>query len=339
MLSDRPISNDRDTPILEVSHLSTVFDTREGPAPAVQDVSFVLRRGETLGLVGESGCGKTVTALSILRLIRPPGRIASGSVRFEGRELLSLPERDMRDIRGNRISMIFQEPTASLNPVFTIGSQIVEVFLHHKNMDRKEAARRCADMLRHVGLPDVERLMRAYPHQLSGGMRQRALIAMSLACVPDVVIADEPTTAIDVTVQAQILALLRQLKKDFGMAMLLISHDLGVVADICDRVAMMYASHIVETATVAALFEAPAHPYTVGLLRSIPSARLAHSRLPLIPGQVPRPVAYPQGCHFHDRCSFATVQCRAEEPRLEETGDRHAVACWHWKKVREDSYI
>jgi peptide/nickel transport system ATP-binding protein len=260
-------------------------------------------------------------------------------VRFDGRELLSLPERDMRDIRGNRISMIFQEPSASLNPVFTIGSQIVEVFLHHKHMERKEAVLHSADMLRHVGLPDVERLMQAYPHQLSGGMRQRALIAMSLACIPDIVIADEPTTAIDVTVQAQILALLRQLKTDFGMSMLLISHDLGVVADICDRVAIMYASRIVETAAASDLFGAPAHPYTIGLLRSIPSGHAARTRLPLIPGQVPQPSQYPVGCHFHDRCPFATEKCRIDEPALEALGGGHEVACWHWEKVRQDSYI
>ena len=331
--------SDPTAPLLEVSGLTTVFETREGTAPAVQEASFRLHRGETLGLVGESGCGKTVTALSIMRLIRPPGRIAAGSVRFDGRDLLTLPEREMRDIRGNRISMIFQEPSASLNPVFTIGSQITEVYLHHKNMDRKEAAMRSADMLRHVGLPDAERLMAAYPHQLSGGMRQRALIAMSLACIPDIVIADEPTTAIDVTVQAQILDLMRQLKRDFGMAVLLISHDLAVVADMCDRVAMMYASRIVETASSEELFLHPSHPYTIGLLHSIPSTHAPHSRLPLIPGQVPRPTHYPVGCHFHDRCPFATEACRVEEPVLQPIGDEHEVACWHWTKVREESYI
>ena len=327
------------TAVLEVSKLSTVFDTREGVAPAVQEASFVLRAGETLGLVGESGCGKTVTALSIMRLIRAPGRITGGSVMFEGRDLLSLPEREMRHIRGNRISMIFQEPTTSLNPVFPIGSQIMEVYLHHKNMHRREARQRSADMLLHVGLTDTERVMRAYPHQLSGGMRQRVLIAMALACIPDIVIADEPTTAIDVTVQAQILALIRKLKSDFGMAVLLISHDLAIVADMCDRVAMMYASRIVETAPVEALFRIPSHPYTVGLLHSIPSRHAPHTRLPLIPGQVPRPVEYPAGCHFAGRCALATDACRAAEPPLESIADGHEVACWHWEKVRGKSYI
>ncbi|MDT8325663.1 MAG: ABC transporter ATP-binding protein [Bacteroidota bacterium] len=320
-------------PILEVRDLTTVFETDEGMAHAVDGVSFTLSRGETLGLVGESGCGKSVTAMSIMRLIRPPGRIASGSILFLGQDLLALTEREMRALRGTEIGLVFQEAMTSLNPVFTIGDQLTEVLLYHSNNNWTDAYTLSVDMLNRVGIPDPESAMSAYPHQLSGGMRQRALIAMGLVARPSIIILDEPTTAIDVTVQAQVLRLINDLKMEFGMTVLLITHDLGVVAEVCDRVAIMYASHIVECGTVLDIYRRPRHPYTVGLLASIPSFHRRGEKLTIIPGQVPRPTNYPAGCNFHARCEYATETCVLHAPPLEPIDMQHTVACWNWKEV------
>ncbi|MCB2204204.1 ABC transporter ATP-binding protein [bacterium] len=319
--------------ILDVRNLCTVFETDEGIARAVDGVSFSLERGETLGLVGESGCGKSVTAMSIMRLIRKPGRIASGEVLFHGQNLLDLTEREMRAMRGNEIGMVFQEAMTSLNPVFTIGDQMTEVLLYHSENNWSEAYEKSLDMLDRVGIPDPESVMTVYPHQLSGGMRQRALIAMGLVARPSVLILDEPTTAIDVTVQAQVLKLINDLKLEFGMTVLLISHDLGVVAEVCDRVAIMYASHIVECGSVHDIFQRPLHPYTVGLLSSIPSFHARKDRLTIIPGQVPRPTHYPPGCNFQSRCEYATENCVLHEPDRLPVDAHHTVACWNWKEV------
>lgn len=320
-------------PILEVRSLTTVFETDEGVARAVDGVSFSLSRGETLGLVGESGCGKSVTAMSVMRLIRPPGRIAGGEILLHGQDLLALSEREMRALRGTEIGLVFQEAMTSLNPVFTIGDQLTEVLLYHSDNNWSDAYERSVDMLNRVGIPDPENVMTAYPHQLSGGMRQRALIAMGLVARPSIIILDEPTTAIDVTVQAQVLQLISDLKEEFGMTVLLITHDLGVVAEVCDRVAIMYASHIVECGTVMDIFTRPRHPYTVGLLASIPSFHTRGEKLTIIPGQVPRPTNYPAGCNFHSRCEYATENCVLHEPSLVPVDARHTVACWNWKEV------
>lgn len=301
--------------------LRTYFDVEEGTARAVDGVSFRLRRGRTLGLVGESGCGKSVTALSILRLVpSPPGRIASGRILFEGRDLLRLSDEEIRRVRGNRIAMVFQEPMTSLNPVFTIGSQIVEAIVLHQQVSKAEARRRTIELLRRVRIPAPEERIDAYPHQLSGGMKQRAMIAMALACGPDVLIADEPTTALDVTVEAQILDLLRELQREMGMSVLLITHDMGVVAETTDEVAVMYAGQIVESASTRALFARPLHPYTIGLFRSLPRLEVRGRRLAAIPGAVPSPLRFPSGCRFHPRCFLARgrERCREEEPELRE---------------------
>jgi len=322
--------------LLSVEGLTTRFFTDEGTSYAVEDVSFAIPRGRTLALVGESGCGKTVTALSILRLIPdPPGRIVAGAVRLGSTDLLRLPEADMRRVRGNRISMVFQEPMTSLNPVFTIGDQIIEAVMLHKKAGRDEATREAVAMLRKVGIPDPEARVREYPHQMSGGMRQRVMIAMALVCGPELVIADEPTTALDVTIQAQILDLLRSLQADIGMSILLITHDLGVVAEIARHVCVMYAGRIVEEADVQELFDNPLHPYTVGLFRSRPS--LEHrGPLAAIPGTVPSPLAIPPGCPFHPRCPLSDgMKCAAQRPPLEERSAGHTAACWYAGRVAE----
>lgn len=321
------------TPVLQVRELTTTFDTDEGVANAVDGISFTISKGETLGIVGESGCGKTVTALSIMRLIRPPGHITSGEILFEGRDLLTLSERAMRSIRGNEIGMVFQEAMTSLNPVFTIGDQLTEVLLYHQDMSWSDAYAQSIEMLARVGISDPHVVMTAYPHQLSGGMRQRALIAMGLVANPRLLILDEPTTAIDVTVQAQVLRLIDELRKDFGMTVLLITHDLGVVAEVCDRVAIMYASHIVECSTVHNIFHQPRHPYTAGLLASIPAFHAPKDTLTIIPGQVPRPTLYPAGCNFQSRCRYATETCVMHEPQLIPILENHSCACWHWEDV------
>jgi oligopeptide/dipeptide ABC transporter ATP-binding protein len=323
--------------LLRVRDLKTYFVTEHGSgtARAVDGVSFDLKPGETLGIVGESGCGKTVTSLSILRLVpEPPGHILPGSlIEFEGRNLLTLTAAELREIRGNRIAMIFQEPMTSLNPVFTVGDQIAEAAIIHQHLSRSAARARAIEMLQLVGIPDPGERADHYPHQLSGGMRQRVMIAMALVCHPQVLIADEPTTALDVTIQAQILELLGRLQKELGMAVLLITHDLGVVAGHADRVVVMYAGKIVETADTTALFDRPVHPYTEGLLAAVPRIDAPRSRLHAIPGQVPAATAWPVGCRFHPRCPYAWDKCVAEEPPLLETGDPggeggHTARCW-----------
>jgi len=321
-------------PFFQVQNLTTVFETREGLIKAVDGVSFELEEGETLGLVGESGCGKSVTALSIMRLVpQPPGRIQSGRILFGGRDLLQLSEEAMRRLRGNDISMIFQEPMTSLNPVFTIGDQIGEVFRLHQGKSKSEALKASIDILHQVGISSPEKRIKEYPHHLSGGMRQRVMIAIALACRPQLMIADEPTTALDVTIQAQILALMNQLKEDIKTTILLITHNLGVVAEMADKVAVMYTGRIVEYASVEDLFEHTAHPYTLGLLHSLPPADVEESkeRLETINGIVPSFLDLPSGCKFRDRCSEAFELCRIEEPPLYRLNSRHLVRCFKYK--------
>jgi oligopeptide/dipeptide ABC transporter ATP-binding protein len=315
--------------VLEVRELRTLFQTDDGEFAAVDGVSFSVAAGRTLAIVGESGCGKSVTALSIMGLVPdPPGRIAGGSIRFEGQELVGAPAPQLQDLRGNGIAMIFQEPMSSLNPVFTIGEQIVEGLLRHRQISRAEATERAIAMLRKVRIPAPEQRFHEHPHKLSGGMRQRAMIAMALACEPRLLIADEPTTALDVTIQAQILELMRTLQTETGTAVILITHDLGVVAEVADEVVVMYAGRVVERAPVQALFDAPQHPYTIGLLGSVPRLDVPRTRLAAIEGQVPNPLRRGAGCGFADRCPFADAHCRAEPPALREVGPQHASACW-----------
>jgi peptide/nickel transport system ATP-binding protein len=311
------------TALLEVRSLRTSFAVEGRELVAVDGVSFELQAGKTLAIVGESGFGKSVTALSIMGLIPPTGRV-EGEIRFEGAELTALAPAALRELRGNRLSMIFQEPMTSLNPAFTVGDQIAEVLLRHRAVSRA----RTIDLLRQVHVPSPETRVDDYPHRLSGGMRQRVMIAMALACAPRLLIADEPTTALDVTIQAQILDLLRTLRRETGAAIILITHDLGVVAELADEVAVMYAGHIVERASVSRLFAEPQHPYTVGLLGSIPRLDLEQSRLPAIEGLVPNPLERIAGCRFHPRCPFAIPRCREESPPLATLGVEHASACW-----------
>ena len=325
------------TALLEVEDLGTWFYTRQGIVKAVDGVDFQVASGETLAIVGESGCGKSMTALSLMRLIPdPPGRIVSGAVRLAGRDLLKLSEDEMRGVRGNDISMIFQEPMTSLNPVMTIGKQISEALILHRDMDRKQALKRAIEMLDLVRIPEPKQRAKEYPHQLSGGMRQRAMIAMALACNPKVLIADEPTTALDVTIQAQILELIVELQREFGAAVILITHDLGVVAETARRVIVMYAGRKVEEAEVGELFARPMHPYTMGLLASIPRLDLMRgqearsaNRLQEIPGIVPPLFDLPEGCAFAPRCERADDLCRRERPTYQEKRPGHWAACWH----------
>jgi peptide/nickel transport system ATP-binding protein len=316
-------------PLLTVEDLRVVFEGDRGTVTeAVAGVSFSLIPGRTLGIVGESGCGKSVTALSIMRLLPKAGTRVSGSVVFEGRELASLPERQMQDLRGNRLAMIFQEPMTSLNPSFTIGDQIGEVLSRHRGLSASAARRAAIDMLERVRMPSPHMRVDEYPHKLSGGMRQRVMIAMALACAPTLLIADEPTTALDVTIQAQILDLLRKLREETGTAIVLITHDLGVVAETCDDVAVMYAGEIVELAPAQALFAAPQHPYTVGLLGSIPLISATRERLLTISGSVPTLSGRFTGCRFAARCPFADAHCRAQTPPLAAVGASHLSRCW-----------
>jgi oligopeptide/dipeptide ABC transporter ATP-binding protein len=312
-----------------VRGLRTYFASERGEVRAVDGVDLALERGRTLGIVGESGCGKSVTALSIMGLVpQPPGRIAGGEVHFEGEDLLKVPPRRMRDLRGDKLSMIFQEPMTSLNPAFPVGEQIAEAVLRHRKVTKKEAEESAVEMLRKVRIPSPERRAHDYPHQLSGGMRQRVMIAMALACNPRLLIADEPTTALDVTIQAQILELMRLLRAELGTAIILITHDLGVIAELADDVIVMYAGQVVERCAAARLFSEPQHPYTVGLLGSIPRLHLDQERLSAIDGVVPDAAAFPQGCRFHPRCPFAVEKCRTEIPVLMEVRTDHYAACW-----------
>ncbi len=315
-------------PLLELDDLHTFFYTDNGVARSVDGVSFSVGAGETVGVVGESGCGKSVTALSILRLIRAPGRIEAGSaIRFEGKDLISLGEREMQKIRGNRIAMVFQEPMTALNPVFTVGDQIAEVARIHAGMSKRDAAAKAVEMLKLVGIPAPEQRANEYPHQLSGGMRQRVVIAMALVMNPALVIADEPTTALDVTIQAQILELLADLTKRLGTSILLITHDLGVVAENCARVIVMYAGEVVEEANTVDLFASAHHPYTEGLLGAMPRVGGDAERLATIPGTVPAPTAWPAGCRFRDRCMYAWERCENEHPPLYQIGGGHTSRC------------
>ncbi len=317
-----------DAALLDVEGLKTYFLTEAGTARAVDSVSFSISGGQVIGIVGESGCGKSVTALSIMRLVPPPGVVAGGEVRFSGKDLLRLPEKAMEEIRGNEISMIFQEPMTSLNPVFRIGDQISEVLLRHKKITRREAQEQTLDLLRQVGIPSPEIAEREYPHKLSGGMRQRVMIALAIACRPRLIIADEPTTALDVTIQAQILDLLDSLRQAHGMAILLITHDLGVIAETCEEVLVMYTGRVVERAAVGKLFENPLHPYTQGLMRSVPGRANGKGRLDTIPGVVPSLLALPSGCKFNSRCPYSFDRCFREEPELTAPPGGHPVRCW-----------
>lgn len=315
--------------LIEVRNLRTVF-TNEGVAmPIIDGISFEIYRGEVLGVVGESGSGKSVTAKSILRLIpSPPGEITGGEILFEGRDILQMDLNSLREIRGNEIAMIFQEPMSSLNPVYTCGDQIMEAIMLHQKLDKKAARAKAIDMLRTVGIQMPEQRVDCYPHELSGGMRQRIMIAMALSCTPKLLIADEPTTALDPTIQAQILDLIRTLQKEMGMSVMYITHDLGVVAETCDRVMVMYAGAIVEEAAVADLFENAAHPYTQGLLKAVPRLNAKKERLYSIDGMVPHFAEMPAGCSFNPRCPYVREQCRQAKPALREIGPGHSVACW-----------
>ena len=322
-------SGHKTPPLLQVRNLETLFLTPEGEGKAVNGVSLNLDRKETLGIVGESGCGKSVTALSILRLIpEPPGKIVSGEILFEGRDLLKLTEKEMRHIRGNDISMIFQDPLSSLDPVFTIGDQMGEVFRLHRGSSRKEAVARSIEMLKLVRIPSPEKRISEYPYQMSGGMRQRVMIAMGLACGPKILIADEPTTALDMTIQAQILDLMLGLKEDFDTAILLISHDLAMISEAAQRVIIMYAGEVVEEASTREIFEKPLHPYTRGLLQSTPHGAIKSRRLQEIPGAVPNLFSLPQGCLFHPRCPQAMPVCREKSPEWTRATNRSSVRCW-----------
>jgi oligopeptide/dipeptide ABC transporter ATP-binding protein len=323
---------DNTKPLLEVKGLKTYFYTEDGVVRAVDGVNFEVYPGEVLGLVGESGCGKSVTSLSIMRLIAKPGRVDAGEILLDGENLLDLPEEEMIKVRGNRISMIFQQPQTALNPVFRVGDQLSEVLSVHQDLGREAGRKRAVALLKMVGVPDPERRVDAYPHELSGGMAQRVMIAMALACVPELLIADEPTTALDVTIQAQILDLMRDLRRDMGTSVILITHDLGVVAEMAERVAVMYAGEIVEQTDVNSLFDEPLHPYTQGLIGSIPVLGEMKEKLDVIPGSVPNLINLPPGCRFAPRCQarlkYACTICAEVKPELEEVKPGHHVRCW-----------
>lgn len=315
--------------LLEVKNLNTHFYTEDGVVKAVNGVNFSLKPGETLGIVGESGCGKSITSLSIMKLIpNPPGKIVDGEITFDGKNIIEMAESEMQAIRGNDIAMIFQEPMTSLNPVFTIGSQIMESIMLHQKLDKRAAKDRCIEMLKLVGIPRAEEAIKEYPHQFSGGMRQRAMIAMALSCNPKLLIADEPTTALDVTIQAQIIELMKELKEKLNTAIMLITHDLGVVAEMADHVIVMYAGKVVEEANVVDLFKNPKHPYTKGLMKSKPNLEGNERRLDVIPGSVPNPLDMPKGCSFNPRCSYAMDRCRQDAPELKGIDGGRKVSCW-----------
>jgi oligopeptide transport system ATP-binding protein len=323
--------------LLDVRNLKTEFRTQDGVVHAVNGVSFTLEEGETLGLVGESGSGKSVSMLSVMRLIpTPPGKIVEGQVFFLGQDLLKLNDEEMRQIRGNKIAMVFQDPMTSLNPVLTIGHQIMEALELHLGMSKEQARKRSAELLKMVGIPEAEARLDDYPHQFSGGMRQRVMIAMALSCSPQLLIADEPTTALDVTIQAQIVDIVKRLKRELGMAILWITHDLGVIAGLADRINVMYAGFIIETASTKEIFANTSHPYTLGLLGSIPRLDATRKdRLTPIEGLPPDLIGLPKGCPFYDRCRFRTDKCLEENPPLMSVGVRHWSACWHWDEARK----
>ncbi len=315
--------------LLEVRDLRTHFFTEDGVVPAVDGVDFTLKPGQTLGIVGESGCGKSITSMSIMRLIpNPPGKIVGGEIYFDQKDLLNMTDAEMRRIRGNDISMIFQEPMTSLNPIFTIGSQIMEAIMLHQKLDKKAAREKCIEMLNLVGIPRAAEVVDDYPHQFSGGMRQRVMIAMALSCNPKLLIADEPTTALDVTIQAQILELMKELKEKLNTAIMLITHDLGVVAEMADHIIVMYAGKVVEEGTAEEIFGDPKHPYTIGLLNSKPNLNRTSARLDVIPGSVPNPLAIPEGCAFNPRCSHVMDICREKMPQLDSIGQGRKARCW-----------
>lgn len=322
-------------PILKVENLKTYFYTEDGVVKAVDGVTFDLYEGETLGIVGESGSGKSVTSLSIMRLLDEKGKIVDGKIIFKGKNLLELSEAEMRKIRGNEIAMIFQEPMVALNPVYTIGDQIMEAIMLHQNVGESEARKIAVELLRKVGIPEPEKRVDQYPHQLSGGMRQRAMIAMALSCRPSILIADEPTTALDVTIQAQILDLMKELQKEYGMALIMITHDMGVIAEMADRVVVMYAGRVAEYGRVHEIFKKPRHPYTYGLLSSIPRLDVEQEKLKSIPGTVPDPLNFPTGCRFHPRCEFAQECCSHEDPELVEVEPGHFSRCFFWEKLKD----
>ena len=316
--------------LLEVKHLRTeFFSSKKSSVTAVDDVSFDIKKGEIVGLVGESGCGKSVTSLSIMQLLKDtPGKVTNGEVIFQGRNLLDASKKEMLDIRGDKMSMIFQEPMSSLNPSMRIDKQMIEGIRFHTPLTKAEARKKAADILSQVGIPDPQRVLKNYPHQLSGGMSQRVMIAMAMSCEPDLLIADEPTTALDVTIQAQILELMKKIQQDKGMSILLITHDLGVVAEMCSRVIVMYAGKIVEEAPVEILFANPTHPYTQGLIASVPKLGSGVKVLPSIPGSVPDLSAMPKGCRFAPRCKYATEKCHQEQPELLSVGEKQKCRCW-----------
>lgn len=323
-------------PILEVKQLNTSFFTDDGIIPAVDNISFHIDEGEILGVVGESGCGKSVTSLSIMGLVpNPPGKIVGGEIILNGEDLTKVTEKRMRQIRGNDVAMIFQEPMTSLNPVYTIGNQLVEAIRLHQKIDKKKAREKAIEIMKLVGLPRSEELLNEYPHQLSGGMRQRVMIAMAMICEPKLLIADEPTTALDVTIQAQILKLMRNLNKDFQTAIMLITHDLGVVAEVCKRVIVMYAGKIVEQGDVHSIFKNPKHPYTIGLIKSVPDVKQKVDKLYSIPGNVPRPGSIKTGCAFADRCEAALDRCRTDTPPLVDIGGEQMVRCFLHETVKD----
>jgi len=325
--------------LLEVDNLQTHFFTDKGQLPSVDGVSFEIDKGETVGIVGESGCGKSVTAMSILRLIpQPPGRIVGGQIRFKGRDLATMPLNQLRKVRGNEISVIFQEPMTSLNPVYTVGDQIMEAILLHQAVDEDQARQIALDMLDKVGIPEPDTSIDRYPHQMSGGQKQRVMIAMALSCQPDLLIADEPTTALDVTIQAQILELIRELQRTNDMGVMLITHDLGVVAESCDRVVVLYAGRVAETATAIDLFDRPTHPYTAGLLQALPDRAHPGARLFTIDGMVPPPTDFPKGCRFNNRCPRATSECQTVPP-LHDLGEGHKVWCHHPLTAEESAAL
>lgn len=325
-------------PLLEIKDLRVTFHTDDGIVHAVNGVSYTIEKGEVLGVVGESGCGKSVHALSIMRLIpMPPGKIESGEVLFYGKDLLKLSIDELRHVRGGQIAMVFQDPMTSLNPAYTVGFQITEAIMLHQNIDQKQARERAAELLSLVGIPEAKRRVDDYPHQFSGGMRQRAMIAMALSCEPSLLIADEPTTALDVTIQAQIIDLVKRLQKNYGMAVMWITHDLGVVAELAHKINVMYAGYIIERGNSRDIFKRPRHPYTQGLLGSLPRLDEAPgTKLVSIPGLPPDLVALPKGCPFYARCNYATEICAESMPPLESAGDRdHFVACWRWAEIAQ----